>query len=153
MFLAIDPGLSTGWAVLDARGNLTTCGAGENFPTLSNREAVIERPQVYRPGKSKGNPNDLITLAIRVGRYQERLLSAGVRCPDANLVLPTSWKGQIDKLRHHLRTDATLSEHERAIVYRVAKAAGDRGYHEDVWDSVALAKWGFGAGPFAKLSL
>lgn len=140
MYLAIDPGLSTGWATLDATGRLLACGAGEGFPILSNREAVIERPQVYRAGKSKGDPNDLITLAIRVGRYQERLEVAGVR---VELFLPTTWKGQIDKERHHAQVNARLAENERGIVERVAKAAGARGYDDNVWDAIALAKWAF----------
>lgn len=140
MFLAIDPGLSTGWATLDACGRLVACGAGQDFPVHSNRFAIIERPQVYRAGKSKGDPNDLVTLAIRVGRYQERLEVAGVH---VDLVLPTSWKGQVPKTIHHDRVNAALAETERAIVARVAKSANARGYDDNVWDAVALAKWSF----------
>lgn len=148
MFLGIDPGVSTGWAVLNATGGLEVCGKGETFPLLSNRSAIIERPQVYRAGKSKGDPNDLITLAIRVGRYQERLEAAGV---PVKLYLPTTWKGQIDKSIHHTRVEATLTEREREIVYAVAKRPNTRGYDDNVWDAVALAKWGFTFKAFASL--
>ncbi len=150
MYLAIDPGSSraasnTGWAVLDATGALHACGAGPDFPVLSNRKAVIERPQVYTARLSKGNPNDLITLAILVGRFQERLEAAGVA---VELFLPTTWKGQIDKDRHHPRVDAGLSAGERAIVDRYGRATqGNR--NDNVWDAVALAKWAWQAGRFA----
>ena|SRR5690348_7437593 len=146
MFLAIDPGIKTGWCVLDAGGVVAACGKGEEFPTLSSRAAVIERPQVYRAGKSKGDPNDLITLAIRVGRYVERLERCGVR---TELVLPTTWKGQVPKRIHHDRVAALLTTAERDTIFRVAKRPGDSGYSEDVWDAVALAKWACQAGRFA----
>ncbi len=139
-YLAIDPGIHTGWAVLDSAGTLHACGKGEAFPILSNRAAIIECPQVYRAGKSKADPNNLITLAVRVGRYQERLIAAGVPC---DLVLPAKWKGQLPKDTHHLRVDATLSERERHVVSQIARLPGERGYSEDVWDAVALAKWFF----------
>ncbi len=146
MYLAIDPGILTGWATLDATGEILAVGKGEAFPLHSNRAALIELPQVYTAGKSKGDPNNLITLAVRVGRYQERLVSAGVL---TTLVRPTTWKGQIPKDRHHPRVAATLKPHERQIVSQVAKMPLERGYSEDVWDAVALAKWGFLAQQFA----
>lgn len=150
-FLAIDPGILTGWATVDAAGVVLGCGKGEGFPfgssvAFSPRAAIIECPQVYRASKSKGDPNNLITLAVRVGRYQERLESRGIA---TQLVLPTTWKGQIDKHTHHLRTCRDLSAAERAIVEGVAKSPEARGYSEDVWDAVALAKWACKAGPFA----
>lgn len=145
-FLAIDPGIHTGWCVLNSVGTIHVVGKGETFPILSNRAAIIEQPQVYRASKSKGDPNNLITLAIRVGRYEERLSAAGVQC---QLVLPTTWKGQINKHSHHLRTAASLTRDELQIVTAVAKSPEVRGYSEDVWDAVALAKWAFLAGRFA----
>jgi hypothetical protein len=151
VWLAIDPGIDTGWAVLNATGKLVACGK-DQFPCLSIRAAIIERPQVYAPGKSKGNPNDLITLAIRVGRYQERLQQAGVHCPDTNLFLPTTWKGQVPKEIHHARVDAALSEDERRIAYASAKVPGSRGYSHDVWDAIGLARWGWNTRRFANLA-
>ena len=148
MYLGIDPGLSTGWAVLDATGGLVSCGRGEAFPCLSNRQAVIEKPQVYQRQKKRVDPNNLITLAIRVGRYQERLEAAGVR---VELVLPTTWKGQIDKERHHLRVHAALNEHERTLVEKFGKA-GDDSRVDDVWDAVALAKWAFAFKKFGNVA-
>lgn len=139
MYLAIDPGLSTGWCVLDARGAIAAVGRDQTFPLHSNVAAVIECPQVYRAGKSKGDPNNLITLAVRVGRYQERLEAAGVK---TELVLPTTWKGQVPKAVHHPRVAAALSVAERCTI--VTSGFGEataRNRNEDVWDAVCLAKW------------
>jgi hypothetical protein len=137
VILAIDPGILTGWAVFDSRGALQVCGLGEDFPTLSNRVAIIERPQVYRAAKSKGDPNDLITLAIRVGRYYERLEKAGVR---VELVLPTTWKGQVPKKIHHERIASSMPAAEVEIVRGVEKKIGKLKC-ENVWDAVGLGKW------------
>ncbi len=151
MFLAIDPGVKTGWALVDAAGVLHSCGTNDDaVPSLAIRAAMIERPQVYQASKSKGDPNDLITLAIRVGRYQERLIAAGIPC---GLVLPVTWKGQVPKDVQHPRVEAKLSQAEREIVYAVAKKPLAPGYDDNVWDAVALAKWGHVSGQLAKLAL
>lgn len=146
MYIAIDPGIKTGWCVLDAAGAVSVVGKGEGFPVLSNRKALIELPQVYPHQKKRVDPNNLITLAVRVGRYQERLEKGGVK---VDLVLPTTWKGQVEKLIHHRRVDATLGAAERATVTLLAGVPGARGYSEDVWDAVALAKWGYLSKRFA----
>lgn len=146
MYLAIDPGLSTGWAVLDATGTLVALGEGESFPVHSNVGALIELPQVYRAGKSKGDPNNLITLAVRVGRYQERLVAAGV---PTELVRPVTWKGQVPKEVHHPQVCAKLTDPERLMISSRFGRSNQKNRHEDVWDAVALAKWGFVARRFA----
>lgn len=74
---------------------------------------VIEKPQVYRAAQSKGDPNDLITLAIRVGWYQEYFESRGV---SVYLVTPAMWKGQVPKPVHHRRIANKLSPQEHLVV-------------------------------------
>ena len=68
--LAIDPGLDTGWAVL-RDGKLVNAGIGAppHAAILECTHVLIERPQVYRPGASKGNPNDLITIKTNEGKF------------------------------------------------------------------------------------
>jgi hypothetical protein len=148
MYLAIDPGIDTGWAIIDTTGTLVACGLGQDFPTRSCRVALIEKPQVYRAVSSKGNPNDLITLAILVGRYAERLTLAGV-CVD--LVTPASWKGQIPKDVHHARVVSGLSAAEVAILDRGAIRPRAKTRDHNVLDAVALAKWGHVSGRFSTL--
>lgn len=139
-YLAIDPGVDTGWCTFDREGRVLACGLG--FPARSELEcvkhAVLERPQVYRPEQSKGNPNDLITLAIQLGRYVERLSTFGI---ESTLVLPSRWKGQIDKDIHHARVIKTLSPDE-ARVLAPALANVPKSKRHNVLDAVALAKWG-----------
>lgn len=133
--LAIDPGILTGWALVEA-GSLVDCGLGENFPK-NVQSGLIECPQVYRAAKSEADPQDLITLAVRVGRYQERLEARGVR---TSLVLPTSWKGQIAKVQHHPRIFQSLSPSERTVAVRNLRGMAEK-KAENVWDAIGLAKW------------
>ncbi len=141
-FLAVDPGISTGWAQINASGVLIACGRGQKFPPCVR--AIIELPQVYRAAASPTRPEDLITLAVRVGQYKERLEVAGAR---VELVQPASWKGQVPKKIHHPRILAALPAADLP-----AMRAGLRGLTEkqaeDVFDAVGLVKWGWGHGKF-----
>jgi len=62
----------------------------------------IERPQVYGGARAKGDPNDLINLAMVVGAFSglagERLVSFH----------PQAWKGQVPKETHHMRIGTYL---------------------------------------------
>jgi hypothetical protein len=117
MYVSIDPGISTGVAFfddahvltgahLDDPRNLSGFFIGQGMP----RYVVIEKPRVYTRVKSKGDPNDLITLAIRVGEYKQYFLSLGAK---VNLVWPSEWKGQQDKTLNNARTVNALSSLER----------------------------------------
>lgn len=90
--LAIDPGADMGWAMFES-GNLTECGLAHEplAPWKSADLLVIERPQHY-PGGVKCDPNDLITLAIKVGRV-EAFVSARLLLE----VVPRRWKGTVPK--------------------------------------------------------
>ena len=126
--------MCTGWAFVND-GKLFDCGVGESWPCADL--AVIERPQVYTPGQSKGNPNDLITLAIRVGRYVERLARVGIR---SELVLPNEWKGTINKDRHHARVRRNMPASELKLAKERLSGLSDSIAH-NAWDAVALAYW------------
>lgn len=134
--LAIDPGLDTGWCVVDSTGVL---GCGLGFPSDFHgaRHAILERPQVYRAATSKGDPNDLITLAIQLGRYVERLEAKSFR---TSLVLPTTWKGQVPKEVHHKRLLRALTPAEAGKVAECI-APISKGKQHNVLDAVALALW------------
>lgn len=54
-------------------------------------EVVIEKPRSYKLDKQKGDQNDLIDLAIVVGR----MLPLGTK--KMTLVEPATWKGQVPK--------------------------------------------------------
>lgn len=141
-YLAIDPGISTGWALLNAAGTLVACARGQDFPTC--KHAVIELPQVYRAGVSRTNPKDLITLAVRVGQYKERL---EVRGATVGLVQPASWKGQVPKAIHHPRVFNSLAADEKRIASQALKNITEN-QAEDVWDAIGLAKEALRGGRF-----
>lgn len=108
--LAVDPGLRHCGAALFQAGKLhsaalvknpVTSGDGADAcwrmaqavchwaaaPGVGFPEVVIcERMQVYGPDKSKGDPNDLITLSIIAGMLRPTWL-----------YLPREWKGQVPK--------------------------------------------------------
>lgn len=137
MFLAIDPGISTGWAVFNADKQLQICGVGQP-PTVGIKRVLIERPQIYRASQSKGDPNDLITLALGAGRYAERFESRGAV---VDFVLPTTWKGQVPKAIHHVRIYGALAAAEQEIVSRGGSGVSVKA-REDMMDAVGLGVWG-----------
>lgn len=99
---AIDPGNKTGWAIFGLTNfgyRLMTCAVSlfDHLPRIgymnSPATTVIEIPQVYSVDRSKGDPNDLVGLAVKCGRLQERHSGLG----PVELVLPRAWKGQLPK--------------------------------------------------------
>ena len=105
--LALDPGNSTGWAFFND-GVLQACGwckgpSQLNAPFVDH--VVIENPKVYP--RSKVNPNDLMTLARMVGRYEERFTHLPTK-----LIFPREWKGTISKpiMLRRIRSEMTPGE-------------------------------------------
>ena len=138
----MDPGLDTGWAVF-SDGLLSSCGLGP--PPVANYDSVtIEKPQVYAASKSKGNPNDLITLAIMVGRYVERLERGSCK---VHLVLPTTWKGQVDKDIMCKRILLGLSDLEKTVALKCLTPISESKRH-NVVDAIGIGVWCFRAGPW-----
>jgi hypothetical protein len=131
MLIGIDPGVQrSAWAKLDDTGALIACGMGawRNLLFDSDYFAVIEVPQIYR--QMKGDPNDLIDLAVVVGQlsaYFEKYM----------LVRPAQWKGQVPKPVHQARILSKLTVRERALV------DGSKGLKKDIIDAVGIAKWGY----------
>lgn len=143
--IALDPGLSTGWCIADSSG-IVECGVGEQWPLTRyrNGSGVIERPEIYNPQFMKGDPNDILTLAIRVGRYIERLDAQGIFCEE---VLPKDWKGQLSKTVHHNRAKRKLTIAERSIIDAADAKIGNAKVKLDLWDAVCLALWKTGRLP------
>lgn len=142
MILGIDPGACTGWARVSSDGRLMDAGVGSPAEVramfgaiyiVGVDRAVIELPQVYRAARSKGDPNDLIDLAVTVGRYVQILESRAIKVV---LVKPRDWKGQVPKEVHHKRILARLSTEE---VARLPKLAASKVHN--MLDAVGLALW------------
>lgn len=142
MLISIDPGRSSGYAFWLGR-TLLSCGVCT--PDTLNaacpeyvqaRTAVIEMPFVYPT--SPVPPNDLMTLARMVGRYEERFRAAGI----SNIYLPkpAEWKGQIDKPTHHARVRKLLTPGEVQLVAAAGKHLSAKA-RLDLLDAVALGLW------------
>lgn len=148
--LGIDPGISTGWAIF-REGVLQSAGAGN--PRYAQElcrplRVIIERPQVYRARASVGDPNNLITLAIRVGEYSEHYRSRGVGV-EVEHVLPHVWKGTVNPEVLARRVWASLTSGEQRILAEVLAPLArtplsedlSAGKRHDVIDAVGICKW------------
>jgi hypothetical protein len=102
---------------------------------------VIELPQIYRGALMKGDPNDLVKVAVQVGRFAERLEETCRK--DVELVKPATWKGQIPKDVHHRRARARLLAEEVRVLERVLLGVPAAKQH-NVLDAVALGLYAVG---------
>lgn len=140
MYVSIDPGLNTGIAVFDHTHTLIMALLGDPRDyKVSAQYCVIEKPKVYKRTKSKGDPNDLITLAIRVGEYKQYFQSIGAK---VGLVWPSEWKGQEDKGLNNARVVAALSPLERGRL-KGALQYVSTSKQNNVIDAIGLGKAAF----------
>lgn len=150
--LAVDPSLTcTGWARFNF-GRLVACGVNRTasdarFDVRIARAAdvprdtvwslfVIEWPQVYTYGKSKGDPNDLLAVAAVAGAALARTTAHEVRTPR-----PAQWKGQVPKPIHNARVLARLDAVEQAMLARAGVPAS---LLNNVIDAIGLGLWALG---------
>jgi len=146
IILAVDPGINTGWArVRD--GRLSSCGLVRAATPRALRQMVeerspfdrlvVEKPQVYRSRKSRGDPNDLIDVAVFAGCVLGAADAAEERFAH-ELVVPRDWKGTIDKDVMIRRVLAWLREDERGVFERAGAPAS---LAHNVVDAVGLGIW------------
>lgn len=141
MLLAIDPGEDLGWALF-SRIALLNCGIEDcerlAFPIgrLVIERLVIECPYIY-PKAGKANPNDMITLARKVGRIEERF----DHVPIKQVVFPRTWKGTVPKEIHNRRVIAKLDAREVETLHAVK--CTEKKLH-NVIDAVGLGLWALG---------
>lgn len=95
-----------------------------------------EKPQIYAKRKSKGNPNQLVDLAI-AGAEAAMFLRIGWGLSKAVVfaVHPRDWKGTISKPVHHMRLLEILSKAELALF-----PAGTEAYIRENAKALALGK-------------
>ena len=152
MMLAVDPGIrGCGVALFEARElraaayvpNMARSGNGPRecwlmassinvwvAHTIANERLdrlVLEWPQVYAPGKGKGDPNDLFALA-GIGAA----LCAELKPFEIEHYLPRAWKGQMPKEVVHQRMLTELSQDEFAKIRSAGRLT------HNVWDAVSL---------------
>ena len=144
VLIAIDPGKVTGVAVfLDVLRSATVCTEEQCLMAIENAaplrqgkpagDCIIEIPQVYPGQQQKGDQNDLINLAVMVGRYVDRATACGFR---VRLVKPREWKGQLPKDVCWQRVRETLTPLELSNVEKVPKSRA-----HNMHDAIGLGTW------------
>lgn len=143
--IAIDPGKATGVATFDAgvlvRATVCTFEECRNLiekwvPLNRHKAAgdcIIEVPQVYPGQQQKGDQNDLINLAVDVGRYAAYAEAGRFR---VMLVRPREWKGQLPKDVCWKRVRETLTAQELASMNKVPKSQA-----HNMHDAIGLGTW------------
>ena len=139
--IAIDPGKMSGFAEFDASDPdlpwdgvdklkyATACTFEECLLLIENAaplnqsrpagDCIIEQPQIYPGQHQKGDQNDLIQLAVMVGRYVDRATSCRFR---VTLVKPREWKGQLPKDVCWDRVRETLTPYELTRMEKLSKS-------------------------------
>lgn len=151
--LAIDPGLrATGYAYFCngklIRPGLKRCKLSERAEIAAYiaRELaveflkpldalVVEVPQVYQPRLMKGDPNDLVSVALVAGAILQ--LPSIVR----RVVSPHQWKGTTPKEISHRRVLMALSAGERRLLEELDAPAS---LLHNVLDAIGIGQWFMG---------
>lgn len=96
-------------------------------------EIVVEVPQVYVQRKLKGDPNDLIMVAVSAGAMAMALQNQYEEAR-IHLLRPSDWKGQTPKDISIERIKAQLTLYEQS---RVSLPSAKTLQH-NVWDAVGI---------------
>ena len=138
--IGIDPGKHTGWAhfqdgLLVSAASITETEMliAPPLTIIGPAIVIIEVPRVY-PRGGKGDPNDLIDLAVLAGTIQGWYVS---RAPGiaTRLVAPRTWKGTVPKPIHNERVLAALTPAERALLPKRPRA---KTFDHNMLDAVGL---------------
>lgn len=81
-----------------------------------NCDMIIEKPQIYEQRLQKGDPNDLINLAIFCGKLEVFLRLTCRKIKKLDYIYPAAWKGQTPKTIMLRRIQKKLSVYEAALV-------------------------------------
>lgn len=135
-FVSIDPGVNAS-GIATWRGNqLIAARYYKPSGQWVGYSLVIEKPQIYQGRKQKGDPNDLIDLAIEVG-VLSTLFSDGT----VTLVKPREWKGQVPKEVMLKRILSKLTADELQLI----KGLGlSKSQSHNVVDAVGIGLWALG---------
>lgn len=149
--MTVDPGKNLGWAVFED-GRLIEAGlivddsrpgppwllrVVEGVDNVCAQyvpdEVVIEIPQVYQQRLLKGDPNDLVDVAVIAGA------AAATVVPFATpqLIRPHVWKGNRPKAVDNWHTFEVLDDEEKSKIPSGAK-------RHNVLDAVGIGLWKLG---------
>ncbi|NIQ90988.1 MAG: hypothetical protein GWM98_04570 [Nitrospinaceae bacterium] len=148
---AIDPGSSSGVALFDQEGLwdvfLLKGDAPEQSQELHRylREelaaggwfscAVVEIPQIYDRRKWKGDPNDLIKVAVTAGALAGTFFR---RTGSIEFVKPATWKGSRPK---EIDNEFTLSLLTPDELLRFERAKAPKSKRHNLIDAIGIGLW------------
>lgn len=139
--MAVDPGVTTGWAYFHPTGKLSSAGHARHKLFLGcgfddeDLELIVEIPRVY-PYGGKGDPNDLIDLAVKAGEVRGRF--SWQRSVE---VYPRTWKGTAPKHIHQQRIIKALAKEELTLLPKTPRS---RKLDHNMIDAVGLGLWHLG---------
>lgn len=148
--VAVDPGKHLcGFAVFCSEGKLQHCGlldlGGMRTFFIEGRrhssDVVIEKPQVYPGRKLRGDPNDLIDVALSAGCIAEMARAYG---NVVEFVLPRRWKGTRPKDVDNELTFSQMLPHEKVMLVRGCPLKSKR---HNVLDAIGIGMWKLGRRP------
>jgi len=151
MSINIDPGVKCAGVAVFEGGELATAWLSEGtdwmntawrivqdlygrypYEILYESDLVVEVPQVYTQNKLKGDPNDLISVALVAGAI------AGQMSQDQDRIittyLPHQWKRQVPKDIMIKRIQGSLSGEERDRV----ELPKQKKLQHNVWDAIGI---------------
>ena len=115
------------------------------LPDSVDVKVILEKPQVYqrRNGRTKGDPNDLITIAIAGGIVLGVIMEHN-SITEVELAKPAAWKmGQTPKEIENARALAALTRDEKIIYARCVESVSASLRH-NVLDAVSIALFAVG---------
>lgn len=153
--IAIDPG-KHGCGVAQFIGSqlVKACyiddGDGEGWfpdfgPDVVNAvRFVLEKPQVYRTRKMKGDPNDLKDIAVAGGVLLGELKVQAAQTVGSDAIIvdkitPSIWKKQLKKEIVHERVRKKLIDSEMKGILAIEKSL-----MHNVWDAAGIGLWSVG---------
>lgn len=150
MFVTIDPGTDSGWALynpgrliaihgLPVPKGLVACGLGDprdsELHIVDHIDSVfIERTRIRPHEKS---PNDILECMLRAGEWRGVYACLAI---DACYVPVEQWKGSQPKAVHHPKIWAKLTPLEQEVFNAGCKGVAPSKRHNAI-DAVGLALW------------
>lgn len=145
--IALDPGNDAGVTLFrDGVLRFTTCTsyAMRNAALVAisagarpGATLAYERPVVYRPGDSKADPQNIVTLAITLGRWLSAIETAQLHAVKLQSFEPFTWKRNVPKEACEVRARRALSPAEIQIVEKCLEKTAPSKRH-NAWDSIGL---------------
>lgn len=138
--LAIDPGVSSGFAVFDINLKLVTCGLSNPRKFRTNQapfdRVVIEHPMIYPHGRTP-DPNSIVKLAANAGEWAGRFGDYSKEESNVRYVFPRDWKGTINPDVCNQRVWSALELDEQNTVDLCCKGMAPSKRH-NVLDAIGI---------------